>query len=437
MAASYSLEESEMSDMHDHPLRFKATNELHARPFPIVSASARAAFFAYGNSDGSLKRSNSSDWDHLIQLLDRFGAPHPAPNATHYFGKLGQAWIKWECHTEFTTYTAIIDSLGKVAFDGTEFNVFPADWLASTPGVRLTSAAIRIESTASTKTIERHLKSHFVAESLAVSRVLDSAAVIAGDYRIDVHGNLRFSVFVAPTTGRNRIGRIVQRLNEIEVYKAMSMLGLFKARELSSKLSVVDQSMSELVAALSNENVSAEANLDALLEMSAELESNSAQVAYRFAASKAYAAIVSQRIEVLREERFEGLQTFREFMMRRYDPSMRTVQAMDSRLQDLIARAKRTGDLLRTRVNVERQGQNQDLLASMNRRADMQLHLQKTVEGLSIVAVSYYATGLMLYLLAPIPSIFGVPKVFLTAAVAPIVVAAVYFALRRIRKNLK
>lgn len=426
-----------MSDMRDHPLRFNATNELHARPFPIVATSARAAFFAYGNSDDNTERSSTADWDHLIQLLDRFGAQHPAVNVTHYFGKLGQVWVKWERHTEFTTYTAIIDDLGKVAFDGSEFDIFPSDWLASMPGERLTSAAIRIESTASNKTIERNLKTHFVAESLAVSRVLDSAAVIAGDYRIDVHGHLRFAVFVAPTTGRNRIGRIVQRLNEIEVYKTMSMLGLFEARELAPNLSVVDQSMAELVAALSDEHVSAESNLDALLKMSAKLEGYSSQVSYRFAASKAYSAIVSQRIEVLREERFEGLQTFREFMMRRYDPSMRTVQAMDSRLQDLISRAKRTGDLLRTRVNVERQGQNQDLLASMDRRADMQLHLQKTVEGLSIVAVSYYATGLALYLLAPIPSMFGLPKVFLTAAVAPVVVGLVYFALRRIRRNLK
>ena len=426
-----------MSDMRDHPLRFNATNELHARPFPIVATSARAAFFAYGNSDDNTERSSTADWDHLIQLLDRFGAQHPAVNVTHYFGKLGQVWVKWERHTEFTTYTAIIDDLGKVAFDGSEFDIFPSDWLASMPGERLTSAAVRIESTTSNKTIERNLKTHFVAESLAVSRVLDSAAVIAGDYRIDVHGHLRFAVFVAPTTGRNRIGRIVQRLNEIEVYKTMSMLGLFEARELAPNLSVVDQSMAELVAALSDEHVSAESNLDALLKMSAKLEGHSSQVSYRFAASKAYSAIVSQRIEVLREERFEGLQTFREFMMRRYDPSMRTVQAMDSRLQDLISRAKRTGDLLRTRVNVERQGQNQDLLASMDRRADMQLHLQKTVEGLSIVAVSYYATGLALYLLAPIPSMFGLPKVFLTAAVAPVVVGLVYFALRRIRRKLK
>ena len=426
-----------MSDIRDHPLRFKAANELHARPFPVVSASARAAFFAYSNEEDNIGGNKTADLDHLLKLLDRFGAPHPAPNSTHYFGKLGQVWIKWERHTEFTTYTAIMDDLGKVVFDGSEFEVFPADWLAALPGARLTSSTIRIENSSSTKVIVKKLKSHFVSESLAVSRVLDSAAVIAGDYRIDIHGHLRFSIFVAPSTGPNRIGRIVQRLNEVEVYKTMSMLGLFRARELSPDLDLIDKSMSELVAALADGKVSADTNLEALLEMSAQLESLSAKVSYRFAASRAYSTIVDQRIEVLREERFEGLQTFREFMMRRYDPSMRTVQAMDSRLQELIARAKRTGDLLRTQVNVERQGQNQELLASMNNRADMQLRLQKTVEGLSIVAVSYYATGLVLYLLAPIPSLLGTPKVFLTAAVAPLVVAAVFLALRRIRKNIK
>ena len=355
-----------MSDIRDHPLRFKATNELHARPFPVVSASARAAFFAYSNEEDTIGGNKTADLDHLLKLLDRFGAPHPAPNSTHYFGKLGQVWIKWERHTEFTTYTAIMDDLGKVVFDGSEFEVFPADWLAALPGARLSSSTNRIENSSSTKVIVKKLKSHFVSESLAVSRVLDSAAVIAGDYRIDIHGHLRFSIFVAPLTGPNRIGRIIQRLNEVEVYKTMSMLGLFRARELSPDLDLIDKSMSELVAALADGKVSADTNLEALLEMSAQLESLSAKVSYRFAASRAYSTIVDQRIEVLREERFEGLQTFREFMMRRYDPSMRTVQAMDSRLQELIARAKRTGDLLRTQVNVERQGQNQELLASMN-----------------------------------------------------------------------
>ncbi|MFQ3302195.1 MAG: putative membrane-anchored protein [Planktomarina sp.] len=425
-----------MSHMTYHPLRQSTANELHARPFPTVSAPARAAFFAYKSADGETGRDEVADRAHLFQLLDIYDVPHPAEEATHYFGQLGPVWVKWECHTEFVTYTAILEGLGDAAFNGSEFDIFPAEWLAELPGRTLTSTSLRIESGLEAEVIENRLSDWFVLESLAVSRVLDNAAVIAGDYRVDNNGHLRFAIFVPASTGRRRVGRIVQRLNEIEVYKTMSMLGLFRARELSTQLNLVDADMSALVSALADDQVPAGDNLNVLLQLSAKLESHSARVAYRFAASKAYSAIVAQRIEVLRESQFEGRQTFREFMMRRFDPAMRTVQALDARLQDLIARAIRTGDLLRTTVDVERQGQNQELLTSMNRRANLQLQMQKTVEGLSIVAISYYATGLVLYVLAPFSMMFEVPKGILTACVAPIVVGLVYLALRRIRRQI-
>ena len=425
-----------MSHMINHPLRQSSANELHARPFPTIAAPARAAFFAYKSADDETGRDEVADRTHLCRLLDMYDVAHPDDGATHFFGQLGSVWVKWECHTEFVTYTAILDDKGNVPFDGSEFDIFPAEWLADLPGLTLSSTSLRIESDLETELIKGKLSDWFVSESLAVSRVLDNAAVIAGDYRMDGNGHLRFAVFVPPSTGRRRVGRIVQRLNEIEVYKTMSMLGLIRARALSSELNLIDTEMSELVAALADDQISAEDNLHALLRLSAKLEHHSARVAYRFAASKAYSAIVAQRIEVLREGQFEGRQTFREFMMRRFDPAMRTVQALDARLQDLIARAIRTGDLLRTRVDVERQGQSQELLTSMNRRADVQLRLQKTVEGLSIVAISYYATGLVLYVLAPVAAMSDLPKGVLTACVVPVVVGVVYLALRRIRRHI-
>ena len=425
-----------MSHMIDHPLRQSSANELHARPFPTIAAPARAAFFAYKSADDETGRDVVADRAHLWRLLDMYDVAHPDEDATHFFGQLGSVWVKWECHTEFVTYTAILDDKGNVPFDGSEFDIFPAEWLADLPGLTLSSTSLRIESDLKTESTKGKLSDWFVSESLAVSRVLDNAAVIAGDYRMDRNGHLRFAVFVPPSTGRRRVGRIVQRLNEIEVYKTMSMLGLIRARALSSELNLIDTEMSELVAALADDQISAEDNLHALLRLSAKLEHHSARVAYRFAASKAYSAIVAQRIEVLREGQFEGRQTFREFMMRRFDPAMRTVQALDARLQDLIARAIRTGDLLRTRVDVERQGQSQELLTSMNRRADVQLRLQKTVEGLSIVAISYYATGLVLYVLAPVAAMSDWPKGVLTACVVPVVVGVVYLALRRIRRHI-
>ena len=425
-----------MAHLIDHPLRHATASELHARPFPHISAPARAAFFAYTSAQNDSGRREAADREHFLRLLDHYGVAHPADTEPHFFGQLGEVWIKWECHTEFVTYTAFVDDLSDRAFDGSEFSIFPAAWQASLPGTTLSSTSIRVEEDQDTQSIKNKLEDWFVSESLAASRVLDSAAVIAGDYRMDDNGNMRFAVFVPASTGRRRVGRIVQRLNEIEVYKTMSMLGLMRARALSVELNSVDTNLSALVADLADDKVPAEDNLNGLLKLSADLEGHSAAVAYRFSASKAYAAIVAQRIEVLRETQFEGRQTFREFMMRRFDPAMRTVQALDSRLQDLISRAIRTGDLLRTRVDVERQTQNQELLSSMNRRADAQLRLQRTVEGLSVVAISYYATGLSLYVLAPFSGLIGLSKGVLTAAVVPLVVGAVYLALRQIRKRI-
>jgi uncharacterized membrane-anchored protein len=162
-----------------------------------------------------------------------------------------------------------------------------------------------------------------------------------------------------------------------------------------------------------------------------------AQVAFRFGATWAYQAIVDQRIAVLREERFKGRQTFYEFMMRRYDPAMRTVRSTETRLTTLVDRARRAGELLRTKVDVERSAQNQALLESMDKRADLQLRLQKTVEGLSVVAISYYAVSLVGYLFYPLAEVVGMTKGALTALITLPVVGAVWYLVHRIRRSME
>jgi len=121
----------------------------------------------------------------------------------------------------------------------------------------------------------------------------------------------------------------------------------------------------------------------------------------------------------------------------RFDPAMRTVAATRERLQGMAERAARAAELLRTQVDVERSEQNQELLASMDRRSDQALRLQHTVEGLSVVAISYYAVSLVLYLLGPLEYSLGLSKVWQAALATPVVVAAVWFGVRRIRKRLE
>jgi uncharacterized membrane-anchored protein len=423
-----------MSPIKDHPLRYQLSNELHARPFPELAAPCHAAYLAIKKPEDAANRDRSLDWAHLTDLLDRFGAQHPKPGATHFFGNLGRYKLKWEQHTEFVTYTIFVDGVAQRPFDKAAFDVFPDDWLATAPGVCLTSAFIRVETMADPETIKDKLRDWFVPESLAASSILDGSGVMAGDFRIDSAGHMRFAVFVKADSSPRRVGRIVQRICEIETYKTMSMLGLGRARELSVQLGALDTELSALVQEMTAKVSDADTTLKHLLEISAELENLLARSSFRFSATAAYEALVEQRIEVLREERFEGRQTFREFMTRRFDPAMRTVKATEARLKAMSERAIRGGDLLRTRVDVERSEQNQKLLESMDRRADLQLRLQRTVEGLSVVAISYYAVNLASYMAYPVSQPLGLSKGMLTALLTPAVVLLVWLAVRRIRR---
>jgi uncharacterized membrane-anchored protein len=369
-------------------------------------------------------------------LLDRFGAQHPAAGATHFFGTLGRHRLKWECHTEFVTYTLFGEGIAPIPFDASSFSALPADWLADAPGDRLTSALIRVATMADDVTIDQSLNDWFDGEGLAVARVLDGSAVVASDFRIDGNGHTRFAVFAAKQMGPRRLGQIVQRLIEIETYKTSAMLGLPVARELSSRLSELDAELADLVSRMRRPNDEAEVTLDALLAMSARIEHLLASNSFRFGATAAYEAIVLQRIDVLREEHYGENTTFAEFMMRRFDPAMRTARAAEQRLEHMAERARQAASLLLTRVEVGRSAENQALLASMDRRADLQLRLQRTVEGLSVVAISYYAVNLLANLAKPVGPILGLGEGVLLALLTLPVVAVVWLLIRRIRKGM-
>ena len=425
-----------MALIQDHPLRFELASELHARPFPSLQAPASAAYLAIKPSQDAAGRDRAADMDQLKALLDHYAAPHPEEDATHYSGTLGRYVLKWESHTEFVTYTLFREGTTQVPFAPEIFDGFPNEWLASLTARRVTSALIRVEQQDGDAGLVDKLAEWFVPESVAVSRVLDDDAVIAGDFRIDPAGHMRLAVFARTRTGERRVGRIVQRLCEIETYKAMAMLGFSRSRSLQHDMGAIDDRLQDLTAALSHHPTQTETTLAALLQVSGELELLTAQTTFRFGATNAYETIVNQRVEVLREVRFGGRQTFAEFMMRRFDPAMRTASSTKERLDAMAERAIRAANLLRTRVDVERSAENKALLESMDRRADIQLRLQETVEGLSIVAISYYAVNLASNVALPFAADLEIGEKMLKAGLTPLVILAVWLMVRRIRKAL-
>lgn len=171
--------------------------------------------------------------------------------------------------------------------------------------------------------------------------------------------------------------------------------------------------------------------------LAARMEKLALENSYRFAASQAYYRLVLARIDELRETRIPGVPTIGEFMDRRLAPAMNTCESTVRRQHALAERIGRSNDLLRTRVGIVQEQQNRRILESLNTRAAQQLRLQQAVEGLSVVAISYYSIGLVSYAGKALKSA-GVPlnPDLLTGVMIPVLVAAVWVGLRRMHHKV-
>lgn len=427
--------------LNHHPDRHTLANELHARPFEVMASPSRVAFLAFKNPDRAAERSPSEDLVHLRKLVELLGGPAPADDARHYSAHLGRVRLKWERHTEFCSYMFCEEGAPGRPFDGSAPALPPKEWLDAAPGTVISAIQVHVQKADTAEAAENALVSdltkHFVGESLAVASVTDGEALIAGDFRIQEDGYTRFAVITLPQIGPRRLGRIVQRMLEIETYRVMAMLALPMVRAMTHRMTEIDRELTGLIERLTGAQTATEREtLAEVTRLSAEVESLTSQSAYRFGAARAYAAILDARINVLREERVRGWQLFSEFMSRRFGPAMRTCHSTEQRLADLSARAARAANLLRTRVDVEVAAQNQQLLESMDKRAATQLRLQETVEGLSIVAISYYAVNLAAYMAAPFAEPFGIDPKWTTAVLALPVIGLVWMFVRRVKRRL-
>jgi uncharacterized membrane-anchored protein len=231
---------------------------------------------------------------------------------------------------------------------------------------------------------------------------------------------------------------MVQRLLELEIYRMLALLALPVAQRLGPFLAASERELSEITARLVDcADADEPALLDRLTRLAAGIERQQSENAYRFAAGGAYHQLMQRRIAELREVRLPGLQTFQEFLDRRVVPAMSTVSAAADRQESLSGRLARATQLLSTRVDVTREKQNLAVLASMDRRAAVQLRLQETVEGLSAAAITYYIVGLVSYLAKGAHSLGWPWSAESTAAVAiPLVALSVWWSLRRLHHKL-
>lgn len=424
----------------DDHLRLESHNEVHARPLARIRLPALVMLIAVAN--GGVSRAD--ELAHLRRLPGQQDLRLADLDPSFLRLPLGSATLKWERHTEFTRYSLVLPlpagaTLQSHSPEQTPPLPWPDGWAAAIPGRTLAAVRLTLLNEELDDPVTLMTRAHFWFDGGAVfaSQLGGGHSWALTDFLIRADGFERMLVLAPPGTSEERAGRISQRLLEVEIYRLMALRALPVAKALGPSLTQAESELAEITARLDLKAASEQELLDRLIALAATVERATAEHVFRFSATRAYHALVTQRIGELREKAIPGTQTIGEFMRRRLSPAMATVASTEQRLSSLSERVARTSALLRTRVDIVTEQQNQQLLEKLTRGQALQLRLQSTVEGLSIAAISYYVVSLLLYGSKALKAA-GLPvqPEVAAGAMVPLVLWAVWKTTRRIHDKL-
>ncbi len=370
--------------MHDHSLRDQIVAEVHARPFQKLHAPLALSHKAILYDGTSPEVVNQQ----VRKLVSAWGLPEPDNEEGFFFTRNAQYALRFEPHSEFYSLTLYeLDTLMVPVWHKGEEESLPGAYLC---GVEVICQPC--PKTALEPLLERHFGDH----QISGSSVMGGAGLVYTDFRERLDSRMsRVLVLQQPRMIEYRCGRLLQRVCEIETYRHMALLGLPLSNELMPEVTRLDQSLAETVASIAAAQREPAELVNELMQQAARVENLSARSANRLAASEAYFALLYSRIEELREERLEGIQTIEQFMDRRLDPARRTCRTTGERIERLSKRIARSTDLIRSQVDLSIESQNKNLLEGLNRRAKRQIRMQAKLESFTVIVVTYYAFDLI------------------------------------------
>ncbi|ULO24788.1 DUF3422 domain-containing protein [Methylocystis sp. SB2] len=385
------ISEDEPKTLREHPFREAVLAELHARPFLPLDAPRRIYHYAFATDHEAA----AADREAIGALALAHGVLAPDPGARFHYFIFGDWRLRWEQHSEFTTYSWSTGVGADIPF--AHADPFKAGEISfKPPGVLIVATQLCVVDGA--RSVEE-LASYFNSQSLCVVGVEDRDAQVLTDFAVDAYGFTRMLIR-GKALPRFEAGRLAQRVLEIETYRTMALLGLPLARQVSPQLAIMERELSGITEAL-NEAHDMRVNyllLKRLSDLLASSQALSTRTAFRFDASRAYRALVKNRLSQLQERREGQYVTISEFLSARLDPAIETCIAVEARQTRFSAQVERATDLMRTGITLEMERQNGALLEEMNRRTRLQMRLNRIVQGITIAGLAYFLTGLFSFI---------------------------------------
>lgn len=408
----------------DHPDRLALAQELHARPIDILEEQGRVRRLVFVTA-------TAGELQDIIGRYDAFcaaqGMQAQASSVRRTRFSVDGRDVTWEFHTEFVTISWRSALTDKESF-------LPGIGLEAASEAKLL-VATRID-VITAKEIPEHFIPGFAPSSLCVSAVEDGAAQIATDYVTDADGYTRLE-FASGRLSPLRRSIIVRRLLEIDTYRSMAMLALPLARRVTPELGDIERELSEVLQTMpqATSSETTKPTLDALHLLSMRSGQLAERLDFRFSAAKAYGKILEARLAGLRESPLALGSTISRYLGNRVDPALATCLAVERRLEKLTDKIKRAIELLNVRIGLDLQIQNRSVLETIASTSQSQYRLQATVEGLSVIAISYYALGILGYILAGPLEIVHFEKALAVSLAAPPIILVVWWLVRRIRRK--
>lgn len=418
--------------MKFHPQKNTLIKELHNRTFPVVHLPAQVSSLVLLNPGD-----RESEIDRLTDLAQKHNVAPPQAGESCYYQSFKEFDFRWERHNEFSTYTVICQRQPEIELCRNLFLLMDADWLDSMPGEVIAANHIDLRPTSLNP---QELQDYFGGKRLVGSKIYDGLATVWTSVRDDADGFIR-TLVVDEGIDALQAGRAIRNLLEIAAYRAMTLLALPIARELIPAVTKLEGQLVGTNAKLNLlETVEDEQNLmTELIEEATQLEKLVADHNFRFSATQAYFSLTESRLDMLREQKLPTFRTLKQFHVRRFIPAFHTCMSVVKRKEDLSKRISRTTELLNSRLQLSLELQNQRLLASMDKRSALQLRLQQTVEGLSVVAMTYYSMNLIKLLIAPLPieQYLLISKTMALAIITPFIFTGALMLVKRIRNKLE
>ncbi len=349
--------------------------------------------------------------------------------------------IKMTQFDELTVYEIIAprsEEAGKVV---PPVSQLPSHWVTEIPGVLVSAFYIDIlfcEGAPQEISAEEYC-SYLLAKRQFGGIYGKNKLIMVTSLTRDETGTIPFVVVSNDQVSVNELGRFINRLVMLNAFYMAALTFLVEKNELLTRVDYFDAQLRSVSLELEDklEKYSDEQLYKRLTELSVQIESLDTGSHRTLHATREYISLVKSLLGLIREERLSEVESYQNFVMTTLEPIERSNQLLTSLINSLNKKVFQQNDLVRSRIDIRLEQQNQEIFNELKYQAKKQIQLQETVEGFSVAAISYYSVSLIGYGLKSLPHdlLMGISVDVWKGIAVPVVVMATYWSMQKIKRK--